>query len=118
MSEVNEERKKQRRLQRRLLQSRKLYPTPGGLSWQVLPPEDERKTLSMRLLEAYFERPLEEIIREAPSDARLARELGVHPTTLSRWRNRLGLPPKGPGPRRQASRTTLRRPPAGTPGTA
>lgn len=55
-----------------------------------IPPPDGIKTLAMRQIEARFDTPIEELLMEGEL-SEVAYKLGVHFTTVSKWRERLGL---------------------------
>lgn len=54
----------------------------------------EKKTLMMRLMEKAIDMKLEDILW-ADSEANVARALGIHYSTVSKWRKRLGGPTNG-----------------------
>jgi hypothetical protein len=51
---------------------------------------DPRKTLTMRLLEDKFDLPMEQILMEGDLKE-VGDRLGIHISTVSKWRLRLGL---------------------------
>lgn len=53
-------------------------------------PPDPRKTLTMRLMEYQFRCPIEELLVEGSLEE-VGQRLGVHISTVSKWRLRLGL---------------------------
>ena len=57
------------------------------------PSVDSRKTLAMRVLEAHHGQSIEELLRldQNHTGASIADRLGVSQTTITRWRQRLGL---------------------------
>ena len=67
---------------RKHLKPREVRPVPADPTG--------RKSLAMRLMEARFETPLEELL-DGKKLAESAKELGVSEATISRWRKRLGL---------------------------
>lgn len=79
------------RIRRDLLKKRGLVRTGyGHIEDKPDVPHDPRKTLAMRLLEAQFDCPIEELlvlggIRE------VGNRLGIDSSTVSKWRLRLGL---------------------------
>lgn len=48
------------------------------------------KTLAMRLLEREFGQPIQQLIT-GPSLQRIAQHLGIHESTVIKWRKRLGI---------------------------
>ena len=79
------------RLQDQILKQRGLKPTTyTGLKETTVPPPDGTKTLAMRQIEARFGRSIEELLMEG-SLTQMATRLGIHFTTISHWRERLGL---------------------------
>ena len=78
------------RLQEQILKHRGLKPASyTGLEENTVPP-DGIKTLTMRQIEARFGIPIEELLMEGSLN-QVARRLGIDFTTVSRWRERLGL---------------------------
>jgi DNA invertase Pin-like site-specific DNA recombinase len=65
------------------------------------------KSPAMQEMEARLGRPIDEVIREryeAGADQRaIARELGLHASTVSKWMDRLGIPARRMGPRPKAA---------------
>ena len=79
------------RLQEQILKHRGLKPASyTGLEETTVPPPDGIKTLAMRQIEARFGVPIEELLMEGSLN-QVARRLGIDFTTVSRWRERLGL---------------------------
>lgn len=79
------------RLRDQILKRRGLQPTEyTGLEETSVPPSDGVKTLTMRQIEARFNRPIEDLLVEGNLN-QVANRLGVDFTTVSRWRERLGL---------------------------
>lgn len=52
--------------------------------------EGRNLTLAMQLIEAWFNEPIEDLIREGPI-LKVANRLHVDESTISKWRLRLGL---------------------------
>lgn len=52
---------------------------------------DSTKTLAMRLLEREFETQIEDLLTKHEGLAATARYLGIDPSTVSKWRLKLGL---------------------------
>ena len=52
---------------------------------------DSRKTLAMRLCESHFGEPLEKLLSLDKRGVHVAKRLGISPSTVTRWRQRLGL---------------------------
>ena len=79
------------RLRKHILDKRKLVRTgQGRLEPMPREPHDPRKTLAMRLLESVHEAPIEELLLGGDLN-QVAKTLGIHFSTVSLWRHRLGL---------------------------
>lgn len=80
------------RIQRDILRRRGLEPAGQGR----LQPErirlsgNKKKTLAMRLIESQLGLPIEVLLLDG-KEADIAERLGIHHSTVSRWRLRLGL---------------------------
>ena len=78
------------RLRRKVLEQRGLERKGQGHLDKVVTPPDPRKTLLMRLLELQFGSPIEELLVEGNLE-QVGEKLQIHFTTVSHWRERLGL---------------------------
>ena len=63
------------------------------------------KTRPMQVVERRLQRPLEQFlaeryITEGRTQAEIGEEIGVHPTTVTRWMQLLGIEARFPGPRK------------------
>lgn len=52
---------------------------------------DKRKTLAMRMVESHFGEPIEQLLSTGKKGVDIARLLTLSPSTVARWRQRLGL---------------------------
>lgn len=81
------------RLKRRIARRRGLdLAEKGKLRPVTIPQTDGNKTLAMRLIEAQFGTSIEVLIADG-KERDVADRLGLHPSTISKWRLRLGLRP-------------------------
>lgn len=84
------------RLQRDVLKRRGVEPSPyHGLKPKEIVPDDDNKTLAMRLIERHFSTPnnpakIEDLLLYGDLAA-TAKYLGIGMSTVSLWRLRLGL---------------------------
>lgn len=82
------------KVQRSILRRKGLKPERyHGLKSPELP-TDDNKTLAMRLLEVHFDAKIEDLLFYG-NLAATARYLGIDPSTVSKWRLKLGLPRAG-----------------------
>jgi len=79
------------RLRRQILERHGLVRAgQGHLESEPRPPPNSHKTLAMRLLEQQFKRPIEELLMEGSLEE-VGKRLSIHFSTVSHWRERLGL---------------------------
>lgn len=84
--------KAKERVKRDILKRRGLEPAGQGR----LRPErikmsgNKKKTLAMRLIESQLGLPIEVLLLEG-KEANIAERLGIHESTVSKWRLKLGL---------------------------
>lgn len=80
-----------RRLQAQVLKRRGLVPLDySGLQSTKPIPITPGRTLAMRLIEAQFGVPIEQLLRDGTL-AEVGRVLGIDESTVSKWRLLLGL---------------------------
>lgn len=76
-------------------------PEPVVKEFRSWATADSRKSKLMRALESHFDEPMEEILSMDRPGVVVAVHLGVSESTVTRWRERLGL--VQPYPRRKRS---------------
>ena len=80
-----------RRVQEQILNKRDLERTGHGhLEPKTKPPTTKGATFAMRLMEEKFGIPIIELIGHG-SNVEVGNFLSMHPSTISKWRLRLGL---------------------------
>ena len=79
-----------RRVQQQILDKRDLERTRHGHLEPKTKPDTAGKTFAMRLMEEKFGVPIEELIGHG-SNVEVGNMLGLSPSTISKWRLRLGL---------------------------
>ena len=79
-----------RRVQQQILDKRDLDRTGHGHLEPKVEPSSDNKTWAMLLMEQKFGAPIEELISHG-SNVEVGNLLGLDPSTISKWRLRLGL---------------------------
>ncbi|KKN47189.1 hypothetical protein LCGC14_0665300 [marine sediment metagenome] len=79
-----------RRVQQQILDARGLDRTAHGHLEPKTKPSTPGATFAMRFLEEKFDAPIRELIGHG-SNVEVANFLGLDPSTVSKWRLRLGL---------------------------
>ena len=79
------------RLRRQILKNRGLQRVGHGrLEPKAIRPKDPRLTLAMRLIEARFHQPIDDLIWDGTLE-QVGNMLDMAPSTISKWRKRMGL---------------------------